>query len=78
MIKYNIMFFMFFLTLTDGLYFGWFIQNAPGENVNILGGHSISHFKQNVHMYMCPIPKGSQDRAMDVNAHIEECQDALR
>jgi hypothetical protein len=23
------------------------IQNVPGEKVNILGGHSISHSKQN-------------------------------
>jgi hypothetical protein len=71
------MFFMFVLTLTDSLCCGWFIQDAPGGKVNILGGHSIGHFKQKVHMYMCPTLKGFQDRAMDVIAHMKERQDAL-
>jgi hypothetical protein len=29
------------------------IQNIPGENVNILGSHSISHSKQEVYIYTC-------------------------
>jgi hypothetical protein len=38
-----------------------FIQGVPGGEVNILGGHSIGHSKQKVHMYMYPIPNGFRD-----------------
>jgi hypothetical protein len=39
------------------------IQSVPGGKVNILGGHSIGHSKQEiVYMYMCPIPNGFSDR----------------
>jgi hypothetical protein len=31
-----------------------------GGKVNILGGHSISHSKQKMCMYTCPIPNGSR------------------
>jgi hypothetical protein len=30
------------------LFFLNFIQNAPGEDINILGGHSIGHSKQKI------------------------------
>jgi hypothetical protein len=32
------------------------IQDISGRKVNILGGHSIGHYKQKVCMYLCPIP----------------------
>ena len=38
------------------------IQGVPGGKVNILGGHSIGHYKQKTYMYMCPIPNGFRDR----------------
>jgi hypothetical protein len=34
--------------------------------VNILGGHCISHSKQKVYMYMCPIPNGFRYRAISL------------
>jgi hypothetical protein len=37
---------------------------VAGGKVNILGGHSIGHSKQNVYMYMCAIPNGFRDRAI--------------
>jgi hypothetical protein len=44
------------------------IQGVPGEKVNILGGHSIRHSKQEKKMYMytCPIPNGFRDRAISL------------
>ena len=39
-----------------------YIQGVPGGKVNILGGHSIGHYKQKTYMYMCPIPNGFRDR----------------
>jgi hypothetical protein len=42
------------------------IQDVPGENVNILGGHSIGHSKETVYMYLCPIPNGFRDRAVSL------------
>jgi hypothetical protein len=42
------------------------IQNVPGGKVNILGGRSISHSKQNVYTYMCPIKNGFGDRAISL------------
>jgi hypothetical protein len=36
-----------------------YIQGVPGGKVNIFGGHSIGHSKQeNVYMYVWPIPNG--------------------
>jgi oligoribonuclease (3'-5' exoribonuclease) len=43
-----------------------YIQNVPGGKVNILGGHSIGHSKQEVYMYMCPIPNSFRDRAISL------------
>jgi hypothetical protein len=43
-----------------------YIQGVPGVKLNILGGHSIGHSKQNVYMYMCPIPNGFRDRAISL------------
>jgi hypothetical protein len=43
------------------------IQVVPGGKVNILGGHSIGHFKQKqLYIYMCPIPNGFWDRAISL------------
>jgi hypothetical protein len=44
------------------------IQNVPGGKVNILGGNSIGHSKQNVYtyMYMCPILNGFRDRLISL------------
>jgi len=42
-----------------------YIQGVPGGKVNILGGHSIGHSKQNyIHVNMYPIPNGFRDRAI--------------
>jgi len=41
-----------------------YIQDVPGGNVNILGGHSIGHSKQKMYMNTCPIPNGFRDRAI--------------
>jgi hypothetical protein len=38
----------------------------PRRKVNILGGHTIGHSKQNMYMYMCPIPNGFRDRAISL------------
>jgi hypothetical protein len=39
--------------------FECFIQDASGEKVSILRGHSISHSKQKVYaMYICPVTNG--------------------
>jgi hypothetical protein len=40
-----------------------YIHGVLGGKVNTHGGHSISPSKQNVYIYMCPIPNGFQDRA---------------
>jgi hypothetical protein len=40
------------------------VQGVPGGKVNILGGHSIGHFKKKLYMNMCPIPNGFRDRAI--------------
>jgi hypothetical protein len=45
-----------------------YIEGVPGGKVNILGGHSIGHSEQKVHMYMCPIPNGYQDRYISLNS----------
>jgi hypothetical protein len=39
-----------------------YIQSVPGGKVNILGGHRISHSKQKIHMYLCPVPSGFRDK----------------
>jgi hypothetical protein len=44
------------------------IQNVLGGKINILGGHSTGHSKQNVYMYMCPIPDGFWDRAISLDS----------
>jgi hypothetical protein len=56
----------------------WNYTGVPGGKVNIVGGHSIGHSKQNVCMYVCLIPNSFWDRTMDVMARIKERQDALR
>jgi hypothetical protein len=43
-----------------------YVQDVPGGKVSILGGHSIGHFKQNVYVYVCPIPNGFRDRAISL------------
>jgi hypothetical protein len=53
---------------------------AAGK-VNILGGHSIGHSKQNirVHMYMRPIPNGFRHRAISLyNSRIADKKEILR
>jgi hypothetical protein len=40
------------------------IQSVPRGKVNILGGHSVCHSKQEIVYYMCPIPNGFRDRAI--------------
>jgi hypothetical protein len=55
-----------------------YIESDPGRKVNILGGHSIGHFKQKkVYMSMCPSPNGFRDRATDVITRTKERKDAL-
>jgi hypothetical protein len=44
----------------------FYIQNVPGGNVNILGGHSIGHSQQKFYLYTCPIPNGFRDRAISL------------
>jgi hypothetical protein len=39
---------------------------VPGGKVSILGGHIIGHSKQNMYMYMCPIPNCFRDRAISL------------
>jgi hypothetical protein len=52
--------------LSQTVYFPSVIQNDPEGEVNILRGHNISHSKQTVYMYMCPIPNGFRDRAISL------------
>jgi hypothetical protein len=55
------------------------MQGAPGDMVNILGGHSIGHSKQKVYMYMCPIPNGFRDRAISLHSsEIPDKKERLR
>jgi hypothetical protein len=42
------------------------IQSVPGEYFSILRCHSIGHSKQKLHIYVCPIPNGFQDRAISL------------
>jgi hypothetical protein len=49
---------------------GVHIYNVPGGKFSILGGHSIGHSKQNVYMYICPIPNGFRDRTFSLYTHI--------
>jgi hypothetical protein len=51
---------------------------CPTRKDSILGGHTIGHSKQELHMYMRPIPNGLQHGATDVIAPIKKRQDALR
>jgi hypothetical protein len=44
------------------MYYTYVYTGVLGGNVNILGGHSIGHSKQTMHMCMCPIPNGFRDR----------------
>jgi hypothetical protein len=48
------------------LHFISLYTGVPGGKANVLGGQSIGHSKQNVYMYMCPIPKGFRDRAISL------------
>jgi hypothetical protein len=49
------------------------IQGVPGGKVNILGGHSIGHSKQNIiYTYTCPIPNGFRDRAISLYSTDEQ------
>jgi hypothetical protein len=46
-----------------------YIQGVPRGNVNILGGHSIGHSKQNiVYIYTCPIPNGFRGRVISLHS----------
>jgi hypothetical protein len=47
------------------------IRDAPGGNVDILGGHSIAHSKQKLYMYLCPIPNGFRDRAISLKRSLD-------
>jgi hypothetical protein len=40
------------------------IQGDPGGKVNILGGVSIGHCEENVHVNMCLILKGYGDSSL--------------
>jgi hypothetical protein len=42
------------------------MQGVPEGKVNILWGHNISHFMQNVYMYVCYIPNGFRDKAISL------------
>jgi hypothetical protein len=54
-------------------------QGVPGEKVNVLGGHSSSHFKQKLYMYMCPIPNGFRDRVISLySSKIVDKKEILR
>jgi hypothetical protein len=50
------------------------IQDVPGGTVNILGGHSIGHSKQESYMYMCPILNGFRDRAISLYSSLYTVQ----
>jgi hypothetical protein len=45
---------------------GKHIQGVPGGKVNILGGHSIGHYKKKVYMNMCLIPNGFRYLARNI------------
>jgi hypothetical protein len=55
-------------------------QSFPGGKFNILGGHSISHNKQEyIYMYMCPIPNGFRGRAISLySSKIGDKKEILR
>jgi hypothetical protein len=42
------------------------MQSFPGENVSILGDHSIGHSKKKVYLNMCPIPNVFQYLARSI------------
>jgi hypothetical protein len=48
------------------LYFRVGLQDVPGGKIIIMGGHIMDHYKQEVYMYMCPIPNGFRDRAISM------------
>jgi hypothetical protein len=50
------------------LQFFLFLQSLPGGKFSILGDHSIGHSKQNVCIYMCPIPNVPRDRAVSLHS----------
>jgi hypothetical protein len=55
------------------------LQDVPGGYVSILGSHSISHSKQKVYMYMCPIPNGFRDRDIPLyTSKIVDIKEILR
>jgi hypothetical protein len=35
-----------------------------------MGGHSIGRSKQEIYVYMCPIPNGFQDRAISLHSSL--------
>jgi hypothetical protein len=45
------------------------IQSVPGGKVNILGGHSIGHSKQNMYTYMCLVPNVFWGRDRNISLH---------
>jgi len=47
-------------------YIHTYIQGVPLRKVSILGGHNIGHSKQELYLYMCPIPNVFRDRAMSM------------
>jgi hypothetical protein len=42
------------------------MQGDTRGKVSILGGHSYGHSKQNLYMYICPLPNGFRERAVSL------------
>jgi hypothetical protein len=42
------------------------IQSVPGGKANIVGGLTISCFKQKLYTYMCHFPKGFRDQVISL------------
>jgi hypothetical protein len=57
-----------------------YIQSVPGGKVNIMGGHSIGHYKQKkIYVYMCPILDGFRDTAISLySSEIVDREEILR
>jgi hypothetical protein len=45
-----------------------FMQDVPGGNSSILGGHNIGHSMQKMHMCMCPIPNCFRDTGISLHS----------
>jgi hypothetical protein len=48
------------------IYISFIIQGVPGGKISILGDHIISHSKEKLYTYMCPIPNGFRDTAISL------------